>query len=121
MEKKMKKVEIYSNWCESDSLNDIILRDGEKIRVQWFDGTITEEQVTIMCSSYNVSDHGSIYAVPIDKAYIQVFYKGIPALIRLAGTELLCERVASVKPVKEKRTKFSKLSPKANGKRKTDL
>jgi hypothetical protein len=99
----MKKVEVYSNWCYIDILGKDyadVLRDGEELRVKWNDGHVTNEKVIVESRTDHYSGHGGGDDITTSKAYIKVVYMGIPAMIRLAETDLLCERINPI-PVKK--------------------
>lgn len=93
----MKKVQIYSNWCEIDVLGSSYqdkLVNGEELKVQWNNGTTTIEKVLVEETSYDIMEQGAGRTpIPVSKAYIQIAYMGTPARIRLAESDLLCERV----------------------------
>lgn len=92
----MKKVTIYSNWCYVDVLGDDykdVLRDGEELRVQWNDGSITNEKILVESRVDHYHGHGGGDDITTSKAYIQIKYKGNSALIRLVDSDLLCERI----------------------------
>ena len=89
----MKKVEIYSNWCYCDSLDGIVLKDGERIKVQWPDKTTSKEVVHIEDCSYTGSDHGHPCDIKVTKAYVKTLCKGVKSLVRLYDSGCLCKRV----------------------------
>lgn len=87
----MSKIVKYSNWCHFDRLNDVDLVDGERLRVTWPDGKREAIQVVVETSSYQISDHGHPYDVPVRRAFARVRYRGLDVLVRLVGLE--AERV----------------------------
>jgi hypothetical protein len=93
----MNKVKTDHNWREVDILDEEEIQHLERLRIQWADGTVSEEIVEVHKSSYTISDHGSPWEVRVSKAYIPINYKGITALVRLAGQNILAERIDKVK------------------------
>ncbi|CAB4196886.1 hypothetical protein UFOVP1290_406 [uncultured Caudovirales phage] len=92
----MKKVEIYSNWCYLDILGEDysdVLTDGEELKILWNDGTITKEKIIVESRTDHYTGHGGGDDITTSKAYIKITYMGVPAMIRLADTDLLCERI----------------------------
>jgi hypothetical protein len=77
----------------TDSLEGYYLRDGDKIKVQWEDGSITEE---VVCCEILKTTKPTCYSygdVTITKAYIDVNYKGNTIKVYLRDSDLLCERI----------------------------
>jgi hypothetical protein len=93
----MKKVETYSNWCEIDRLDGIDLEDGERITCQWPNGKKTKETIVLNKRSYTVNDMGHPWEVQVQEALIKASINGIECKIRLAGKDILCERIESKK------------------------
>lgn len=88
------KVQTYSNWCEIDCygrpelngnklLNDI--RNGDKVRVHWPDGSKDEYRVRVVSRSEGISDMGSQYNLPISEAFIHEQVHGHSVMVRLLG------------------------------------
>jgi hypothetical protein len=88
----MKKVEIYSNWCYIDRLDEKPLKNGELLLVRWANGDETTETVVVKNHSYTISDMGSPWEVKVSEAYIENEVRGVKCLIRLAKENVLCER-----------------------------
>lgn len=81
----MNKIERYSNWCEYDQLDGNTLIDGEELCVQFPDGTSLDLRVTVVESSYEASDMGHPWRVPVRKAYWETKVRGIPVRVPLVG------------------------------------
>lgn len=97
----MKKVEIISNWSYCDGLDGEILRPGDKLLVQWSDGSRSEHLVQIKDRSYTSSDHGHPCEIGVTEAYISVPFKNVESLVRLYGQDILCEKICSAPKPKQ--------------------
>lgn len=88
----MNKIEIYSDWCYMDALDNVPLKNGEELKVKWGDGT--ESKHTVITESYTThySGHGGGDDIETRKAFIDVDHKGSKARLRLYGADILCER-----------------------------
>jgi hypothetical protein len=89
----MEKVKLGGDWCYEDVLAGKALRDGEQVRVQWPDGSVTDETIRVERRPYQVSDMGRSYPSKDDHAYIETAVRGALARTYLRKSELLVERV----------------------------
>lgn len=80
-----KKVETDGNWCEIDKLNGKQLKDGEKLIIQFADGTEETHSITVLEDSRQVSDMGNPWTIPISRAFIKIKYHGTEKPIRIVG------------------------------------
>jgi hypothetical protein len=76
-------INVYSNWCYIDRLNDNDIVDGEPVEVKWPDGTIERHKLRIDNGTMNVSDHGHDYAAPNRRSYIEIHHHGATARLDL--------------------------------------
>ena len=77
----------------TDTLEGYHFNDGDKIKVQWKDGSITEEIVFCEVKDVIIPAVGN-FAVGSDaKAYIDVNYKGNTIKVYLRNLDVLCERI----------------------------
>lgn len=81
----MKTIELYSNWCEYDRLDGSNVIDGEELCVQFPDGTTLDLRVTVVESSYEISDMGHPCRVPVRRAYWDTKVRGVPVRVPLRG------------------------------------
>lgn len=77
MDDRYKEVMITSKPTCMDMLDNIPLKDGERLEVIWPDGTHTFE--TIRVKTWKNKN------ITYSKAHIIVFWKNVPAVIRLVG------------------------------------
>jgi len=94
----MKKIERYSNWCEIDRLDGVDLQDGEQLKVQWEDGTISIETVFVDKFHQRMSEQGGYYDVPYSIAHIYANCRGTKTPIKLIDSNIKCERINAPKP-----------------------
>lgn len=88
----MEPVEVYTAmWCHIDRLNGTNLRDGEKLRIRWPDGTVEERHIFVKRSSYEGSDMGHPCTIPVSEAFVVLKYHGKEVTVPIAGLE--AERV----------------------------
>lgn len=95
MDRRFRKARTDSNWCEIDMLKASRFKDIPKVEVKWPEGLKTHE-VVVKYDSERVRDGFSITSIPIEKAYIKVFKKGYPRLLRV--TEAPPMRLVGNKP-----------------------
>lgn len=81
----MKNIIRYSNWGDWDQLDGKTLEDGEKLRVEFPDGTIKDIEVTMVKSTYDVSDMGTPYTCKSELAYIRSSIFGVSVFVPLIG------------------------------------
>jgi hypothetical protein len=72
----VKSIDRYSNWGYMDSLDGWTLVDGEVLRLQWPDGTVTTETIGVELGTMRYSDHGHDCTGPDHKAYITTTHHG---------------------------------------------
>ena len=70
------KFTTYSNWCEIDRLGETNLKNGDEVEILWPNKKVTNHILEVRKSSYNISDMGSPYTVPVSTAYIKIEYNG---------------------------------------------
>lgn len=75
----------YSNWCNIDQLHGTTLSAGELLEIEWPDKTTEYTSVVTEESSYQISDMGTPYQVPVCKAYGVLKYHGAEIRVRLLG------------------------------------
>lgn len=80
----MPAITVYSNWCYFDRLEDRDLEHGERVAVQWPDGSTTEHDVEIVRSHTPIMDHGHNYDAPIKEAFVSLDHRGTSVRVRLA-------------------------------------
>lgn len=83
----MKPIEIYSNWCNFDRLDGKDLKDGENLRIQWPDGSVTLNVIKVRKSEYPYNDMGVQTTIPESKAYVEVLYRGLLTEVRIHGLQ----------------------------------
>jgi hypothetical protein len=85
----MNEPTLYSNWGYWDHLDGVELREGERVRVQWPDDTVTEETIRIEARDHEENDHGHRVTIPDRWAYFEKRVAGLTGrvYIRTAKTE----------------------------------
>lgn len=93
----MKPVAQVSNWGYFDALDGVTLQEGDQLRVQWPDGTITEETCRIHRASTRTQDHGHDVDLPFESAYVEKTYRGVsvPVWLRQPMPMILCEKIGA--------------------------
>jgi len=87
----MTKIEVRSNWGYFDALEGRDLRPGECLRIEWPDGSTTEETIGVEDHGYESSREGHISSM---KAYVKVLVRGAPAKVWLREIQTLrAERI----------------------------
>jgi hypothetical protein len=69
------------NGYENDSLAGEPLKNGDKVYLQWEDGSDSKHFIIIKKTE------------SANEAYIMVYYKNMEALVRLAGQNILCKKI----------------------------
>jgi hypothetical protein len=90
MEDGMDEPTLHSDWGYWDHLDGRELREGERVRVQWPDDTITEETIRIEARDREEMDHGHAVTIPDRWAYfVFTVVPGLPGrlYVRTAKTE----------------------------------
>lgn len=95
----MQPVTRTSNWGYWDELDGKALVDGERIVVQWPDGSLTAEECRVEKGVHYYRDHGHDGTGPDDKAFLVVNVRGVEARIYLYESGVLCERGAFTEAV----------------------
>lgn len=90
----MEKVVVGGDWSYEDELAGTYLKNGERIRVRWPDGTEEDHKVHLEVTSTPIFDHGKSYPGRCAQAFIKVKLHGETLLVRLSDTKLLCERIS---------------------------
>jgi hypothetical protein len=67
----MKPIFVRSNWGYWDALGTADLKDGERLRIEWPDGTVTTETIHVDKGTFSYSDHGHESQGPDHKAYVE--------------------------------------------------
>ena len=83
----MSKVTMYSNWCSIDRLDDINLKDKERLRVTWPNGVVEDYTIIVRIYKTSTRDHGTSCDISHSDAYINVIYNGLLIEVRLIGLE----------------------------------
>jgi hypothetical protein len=81
------KIEQNRNWCEIDILDGITLIDGEWLYIKFPDNSIFEGSIIVKKTSETVNDMGQPYNMPISRAYIKEWVRGVDVLVPLIGME----------------------------------
>lgn len=81
----MSKIIHVSDWSEWDELDGERLKNGEKLRIEWPNGRITEEEILIHEGSTYCSDHGHGSWYPATYSYLNKHVNGVPVRVHLAG------------------------------------
>ena len=103
----MKTIETHSNWCYIDRLDGKDIEDGESVRVEWPDGTITAERLRLKKERFPYNDHGHTYDGDNWRAYIEVTVHGLRVEVWLRDTAVKLERSSSLAPRHAAHHKFS--------------
>jgi hypothetical protein len=77
----------YSNWGDWEQLDGKTLVDGEALRVTWPDGSTLDALVKVVDHGQAISDHGSSYTGSRVRAYVEIDYRGVRALVPIRGLE----------------------------------
>jgi hypothetical protein len=88
----MGKVEVGGNWSYIDELDGVPLKDGERLRVQWPDGSITEETCGVENGTFKYTDMGHEGTGSDVKAYLTIQVRGIEARYYLRHGAVEVER-----------------------------
>lgn len=75
----------YSDWCDFDRLGETHLKDGSKVEILWPNKKVTKHTLKVRKSSYEVSDMGSPYTVPVTTAYIKTKYNGTENTVKVTS------------------------------------
>jgi hypothetical protein len=92
------KITTYSNWCDIDYLGDFELLEGDKLYINFPDGSTEKITVSIINRSYDVSDHGKPYTVQSSRAYWKTTVKGVKINIPLAGLDAVWVDIPTDRP-----------------------
>jgi hypothetical protein len=92
-ESRVNKVETYANWGHWDRLDGSNLKDGERVCVQWPDGSHTEETIRLIKGKVPIQDHGHVSDYDDHRAQIVVLYRGAAVPVPLRKSDLLLERL----------------------------
>lgn len=85
---------------EQDVLDGIPLTDGERVRVEWPDGSVETRRIIIVAKTEATPDETS--TATTTKAYVRVPYHGATGRVRLAKVRgVLVERVLAEAPPAE--------------------
>lgn len=96
----MKRIKALKNWCDIDQLEGVDLKDGEKLRVEFKDKTVEVVKIKVEPSSYETSDMGHPYTIPVRKAVVTKKVAGVTVQVPLVG--LKAERIPNVRAGKAK-------------------
>ena len=83
----MNKIERYSNWCYVDRLDGTDLVDGEILIVKWPDGQLQQVKIVVERKSQSYQDHGIRNEMPVSKAHILAYHRGVQVKVPLVGLE----------------------------------
>ncbi len=87
-----KRVTVRSNWGYFDELDGRDLKEGERLRLHWPDGTTTNAAVTLVKTREPGSDMGHPIEIPHHQAFVVVKHRGAETYVWLRSTGVLCER-----------------------------
>jgi hypothetical protein len=79
------EIRTYSNWCYIDRLDGVDLENGEKLVIQFPDGSEEEHTIKVKKFESSASDHGHTVSIPHSEAYIVLEYRGHKVEVRAAG------------------------------------
>lgn len=81
------KITTGGNWSVEDQLGGRTIRDGERLRVRFPDGTVEELRAVVESSSHADSDMGRDITIPVHRAFARIDYHGASVLMSLVGLE----------------------------------
>lgn len=96
----MKKVEVYSNWCHYDVIDGTQIKNGDKIKVRWPNGTETTHVVKVESTVVHYVGHGGGDDIPISKAFVTIEYNGSTCSVRLVEAGVEAEVIEPAPPSK---------------------
>lgn len=79
------KIKTYSNWCEIDQLDGTDLQHGEKLKIQFPDGSEEDHFVEVRQYQSYVEDMGRGTYIPNSEAYVTLKYNGFKIRTRAVG------------------------------------
>jgi len=74
---------VYSNWCEIVRLDGADLVNGEKLEIQFEDGSVETHKIRVRKSSYTAQDHSQTCTIPVTQAFITLDYRGTKTQVEL--------------------------------------
>jgi hypothetical protein len=89
----MKPFNTYSNWGYIDQLDGIDLVDGERLRVQFPNGTIIIAPIRVQKDRFTYNDMGHKNSGPDYKGYLNWTVQGLPVKIYVRDTPLKAKRI----------------------------
>ena len=90
-----KPLKRYSNWCDYDCYADgKEIEHLDIIAVKWPNGIVTRQTVEVENTSYQASDHGKPWIVPVHLAYIKIKFKGDFLRIRLRDCNVTIRKIS---------------------------
>lgn len=98
------KVETYSNWCDIDCYGEPnrpkgccsptnMIEHNDKVEITWPSGKKEVKHVLVVKSTRTVSDMGTPYDMPVQKAHVLINHEGAELVICLAGSNIQIEKV----------------------------
>jgi hypothetical protein len=82
----MERITVRSNWGYFDALEGSDIKDGDRLRVEWPDSSVTDETAIVKDEGYDSSHEGHI---PDTVTYVEVWVRGAPARVRLRDVRTL--------------------------------
>lgn len=80
------RVEFVGEWGSgTDDLNGKTLEHGERLLIEWPDGTSEHVIVTVRVTGGTVSDHGHVYPTSTWQSYVVVDHHGASVEVPLRG------------------------------------
>lgn len=73
------------NWCRRDELDGVPIQDGERLDLEWPDGTREDVLVTVEATNSTISDMGHPYELNERSVYVVIDYHGARGKIRILG------------------------------------
>ncbi len=68
----MSRITPGGNWADNDRLDDVELKDGERLRITWPNDTVSEHVIQIKKETHTISDMGSPYTISSNRAFVLV-------------------------------------------------
>ena len=81
----MSPIKRNSNWASIDELDDIAIRNGELLIVQWPDGTLQQLAAIVESGHIDCGEQGGVYKGTLSHAFAAGVIRGIGVRIPLVG------------------------------------
>ncbi len=81
----LRPIQVGGDWCYRDELDGVPIQDGERLELEWPDGTREDVVATVEVTSSTICDMGHPYEIEQRSAYVAIDHRGARGKIRILG------------------------------------